>query len=161
MRNLNNSVDIQGMGNTIDLERVMTIYTSSFTEGFMKVLENYNTPLQKFEEVNKVVTSVKREKPKPKSKNIGFDKLKNPLLREKLENCNSVTFDPKSHVRVRDLRYKSIYDLDSLSKKKWIQYFSKDNVYIDQDVTSSRISGRILFDTSIIEYFGKKKDPDQ
>lgn len=163
MKNLNNGVDIQGIGNTIDLEKVMTLYTSSFTEGFMKVLENYNTPLQEFEEVNEVISPVKQVKSKPKTKpvNEGFNKLKYPLLREKLESSESVTFNPKSHIRVRDLRYKSIYDLDSLSKKKWVEYFSKGKVYIDQDVTSSKISQRILFDKSIKKFFGKKVSPNQ
>lgn len=163
MRNSNNSVDVQGTGNTIDLEKVMTLYTSSFTEGFMKVLENYNTFLQEFEDVKKVISPVKQVKQKPKTepKNEGFNKLKNPLLREKLESGESVTFNPKSHVRVRDLRYKSIYDLDSLSKKKWVEFFSKGKVYIDQDETSSKISRRILFDKSIVKFFGKKVDSNQ
>jgi len=163
MRNSNNGVEIQGMRNTIDLEKVMNLYTSSFTEGFMKVLENFNTPLQEFEEVNKVDSPVKQVKPKPKTKpkNLGFGKLKNPLLRGKLESGESVTFNPKSHVRVRDLSYKSIYDLDSLSKQKWTEYFSKGNVYIDKDVTSSKISQRILFDKSIVNFFGKKPKPTQ
>ncbi|WP_289063844.1 hypothetical protein [uncultured Zobellia sp.] len=159
MRNSNNGVDIQGMGNTIDLEKVMNLYTSSFTEGFIKVMENYNTPLQEFQKLEKVTSSVNKKR--PKSKNIGFDKLKNPLLRDKLESCESVTFNPKSHVRVRDLRYKSIYDLDSLSKKKWVEYFSKGKVYIDQNITSSKISQRILFDKSIMKFFGKKVSPNQ
>ena len=53
------------------------------------------------------------------------------------------------------MRYKSIYDLDSLSKKKWNEYFEKGKVYIDKDVTSTKISQRILFDKSITEFFGK------
>jgi len=87
--------------------------------------------------------------------NLGFEKLKNPLLRDKLLNGERVLFSPKTHVRVKDLKYKSIYDLDSLSKKKWNDYFSKGKVYIDKDVTLSKISQRILFDKSIIEFFGK------
>jgi len=155
MTNLNNGVDIQGMGNTIDLQTVINLYTSSFTEGFMKVLENYNTPLQEFVEVKNEVKPIKKPTSKPKSKNKGFEKLKNQLLREKLEKCNGVKFDSNTHIRVKDLRYKSIYDLDSLSKKKWNEYFEKGKVYIDKDVTSTKISQRILFDKSITEFFGK------
>jgi hypothetical protein len=159
MTNLTNSVEVQGMGNTTDLTTVMNLYTSSFTEGFMKgfmeILENYNTPLQEFVDVKKEVKTVKPRKPKSTLINEGFDKLKNQLLREKLQGCKKVLFNPKSLVRVRDLKYKSIYDLDSLSKKKWNEFFSKGKVYIDKNVTSSKISQRILFDKSITKFFGK------
>lgn len=155
MTNSTQGMDIQGMGNTIDLKTVMNLYTSSFTEGFMKVLENYNTPLQEFVNVNKELKPRKIQKLKSKIINNGFEKLKNPLLREKLEKGDKVLFNPKTHVRVKELKYKSIYDLDSLSKKKWNDYFSKGKVYIDKDVTSKKISQRILFDKSIIEFFDK------
>lgn len=155
MTNSNNGVDIQGMGNKIDLKTVMNLYTSSFTEGFIKVYENYNTPLQEFVEVKNVIKPLKKTTPKSKPKNKGFEKLKNQLLRENLQKCEGVQFNPKLHIRVKDLKYKSIYDLDSLSKKKWVEYFTKGKVYIDKDVTSTKISQRILFDKSIIEFFGK------
>ncbi len=156
MRNLNKGVDIQGMGNTIDLKTVMNLYTSSFTDGFMKVLENYNTPLQEFVVEEKEVKTPTVQKPKSKPKNKGFEKLKNQLLREKLQNGKRVKFNPKTQVRVKDLGYKSIYEIDSLSKKKWNEYFLKGKVYLDKDVTTSRISQKILFDKSIKEFFGKK-----
>ena len=155
MRNLKHSVDIQGMGNTIDLQTVMNLYTSSFTDGFMNVLEKYNTPLQEFLEVKNEVKPIKKPTSKSKLKNKGFEKLKGQLLREKLQSCKRISYNPKTHMKVKDLSYKSIYDLDSLSKKKWNQYFLKGKVYIDKDVTSSKISHRILFDKSITEYFGK------
>ena len=161
MRNLNNSVDIQGMGNTIDLKTVMSLYTSSFTDGFMKVLENYNTPLQEFVIEENEVKPTTSSKSKSKLKNTGFEKLKNPLLREKLENGKKVGFNPKTHIRVKDLGYKSIYEIDKGSKKKWNDYFTKGNVYIDKDVTSSRISQRILFDKSISKFFGKTVSSNQ
>ena len=155
MTNSNNGVDIQGMENTIDLQTVMNLYTSSFTEGFIKVLENYNTPLQEFVEVKNVVKPLRITTPKPKPQNKGFEKLKNQLLRENLQKCEGVQFNPKLHIRVRDLKYKSIYELDSLSKKKWVEYFTKGKVYIDKDVTSTKISKRIIFDKSITKFFGK------
>ena len=155
MTNSTNSEDIQRMGNTNDLKTVMNLYTSSFTEGFIKVLENYNTPLQKSIPESKEFKPTKVVKQKSNLTNLGFEKLKNPLLRDKLLNGERVLFSPKTHVRVKDLKYKSIYDLDSLSKKKWNDYFSKGKVYIDKDVTLSKISQRILFDKSIIEFFGK------
>jgi hypothetical protein len=140
--------------NTMDLQSVLTLYTSSFTEGFMKVLDNYNTQSTSITEVdNEIILS---EKPTLISKSInkGFEKLKNNTLKEKLQNCKTIEFNPKNHIRVSDLKYKSIYDLDSLSKKKWFDYFSKGNVYINKDVTSSKISQRILFDKSILQFFG-------
>ena len=48
MKNLTNGVDIQGMGNTMDFKTVLTLYSSSFTEGFIKVLETYNTPINEY-----------------------------------------------------------------------------------------------------------------
>ena len=154
-----NSVDIQGMGNTIDLNKVMNLYTSSFTEGFMKVIKYYDSPLQEL-----IVEEIKVKPPtiqklKSKTINKGFEKLKNELLREKLQECKKVTYNPKTQVRVKDLGYKSIYYLDSLSKKKWNEYFLKGKVYLDQDVTTSRISKTILFDKSITKFFGKKDTP--
>ena len=156
MTNLNKGVDIQGMGNTIDLNKVMNLYTSSFTEGFLKVLESYNSPLQEFVEVEKEVKPPTIQKPKTQPKNKGFEKLKNELLREKLQQCKKVTYNPKTQVRVKDLGYKSIYVLDSMSKKKWNEFFLKGKVYLEQDVTTSRISKTILFDKSITKFFGKK-----
>ena len=117
MTNSTHGVDIQGMRNTIDLKTVMNLYTSSFTEGFISVLENYNTPLEQFVTVTKEVKPTKVVKQKSNLINLGFEKLKNPLLRDKLQNGDRVLFNPKTHVRVKDLKYKSIYDLDSLSKK--------------------------------------------
>ena len=155
MRNLTNGVDIQGMGNTIDLQTIMNQYTSSFTEGFIKVYENFNTPLQEYIEDENEVKPIKKPTSKSKPKNKGFEKLKGQLLREKLQRGKRVSYNPKTHIKVKDLKYKSIYDLDSLSKKKWVEYFSKGKVYIDKDVTSSKISHRILFDKSITEFFGK------
>ena len=158
MTNLNNGVDIQGMGNTIDLNKVMNLYTSSFTEGFLQVLENYNPPVQKIEVTENEVKPLTVPKPKSKPKNKGFEKLKNPLLREKLEKGKSVVFDPKTHVRVKDLNVTSIYVLASRSRKLWKQYFSKGNVYIDKNITPKRLSKRVLFDKSILELFSKKDD---
>jgi hypothetical protein len=155
MRNSTNGLNIQGMGNTVDLKTVITLYTSSYTEGFIKLIENYNTPLQEFIEVKNVVKPLKKPTLKSKPQNKGFEKLKNQLLRENLQKCERVQFNPKLHVRVRDLKYKSIYDLDSLSKKRWEDYFSKGKVYIDMDETSSKISRRILFDKSVTKFFGK------
>ena len=159
MTNLNNSVDIQGMGNTIDLQTVMNDFTSSYTENYIKVLNNYNSKLQEsikvVDEVKQIKPPTKR-KPKSKTKNKGFEKLKNTLLREKLEDCESVVFNPKKHIHFKDLGYKSIHILSTRSQSLWKQYFSKNNIFLEKGVTSSKISKSILFDKSIVELFGKK-----
>ena len=156
MTNLNNGVDIQEMGNTTDLKTVMNLYTSSFTDGFMKVLENYNTPLQEFIEEEKEDKFPTIQKPKTQPKNKGFEKLKNELLRKKLQQCKKVTYNSKTQMKVKDLGYKSIYNLETLSKQKWNDYFSKGKVYLDVDINTSQISKTILFDKSIKKFFGKK-----
>jgi hypothetical protein len=155
MKNLTNGVDIQGMGNTMDFKTVLTLYSSSFTEGFIKVLETYNTPINKYIEVKHKEIPIENSVRIKTVMNKGFEKLKNSLLREKLQKCEGLQFNPKLHVRVRDLKYKSIYDLDSLSKKKWIDFFTKGNVYVDINNSSSRISQRIFFDKSIVQFFGR------
>ena len=74
MTNSTHGVDIQGMRNTIDLKTVMNLYTSSFTEGFISVLENYNTPLEQFVTVTKEVKPTKVVKQKSNLINLGFEK---------------------------------------------------------------------------------------
>lgn len=151
MTNSNNSVDVQGMGNTNNLEMVMNLYT----KGFMKVLGNYNIPLQEsIKIVDEVKPSTKR-KPKSKQMNKGFEKLKNTLLRDRLQNCKEVSSNPNIYMTVKELGYKSIYVLDKRSIKKWKEYFLKGKVYINKDIKSSSISQRILFDRSIGKQLGK------
>ena len=61
--------------NTMDLQSVLTLYTSSFTEGFMKVLDNYNTPSSLITEVNNEIILSKKPTLISKSINKGFEKL--------------------------------------------------------------------------------------
>lgn len=158
MKNTMNNVNIQGMGNIQDLKEIMNVYTSSFTEGFIQMLENYNTPLQEFHEVENTIKPkvVNKPKSKPKTKNKGFDKLKNTVLKKQLQNCNSVRYDSKKHIKVKDLNYKSIYELDKRSYKLWEKYFEKNQVYLNGDVTTSKLSPKILFDKSKSNLLSKK-----
>ncbi len=158
MTNLNNGVDIQGMGNTNGLVNLLETYNKGFIE-ILKLQTNQilvNEPEPKSNMV--LVSEISSTKGDTTSKviNVGFEKLKNPLLREKFQNGKKVKFNPKTHIRVKNLGYKSIYVLDSMSKKKWKEYFLKGKVYLDKDVTTSRISQKILFDKSIKKFFGKK-----
>ena len=158
MTNLNNGVDIQEMGNTNRLVTLLEIYNQGFIE-IIKLQSNQNVDGNTEPNSNMVLvplTSTKRENDNSKVINVGFEKLKNPLLKEKLQQCKKVLFNPEIHLRVKDLNYKSIYVIDSLSKKKWKEYFSLGRVFIDRDVSSTRISQRILFDKSIKKFFGKE-----
>ena len=60
----NNSVEVRGTVNTVDFERVMNQFSSSFTESFLKVVESqFGIGIQP-----KVVEEVKTVVVKPKSK---------------------------------------------------------------------------------------------
>lgn len=158
MINLNNGVDIQEIGNTNRLVTLLEIYNQGFIE-IIKLQSNQNVDSNTEPNSNMVLvplTSPKKENDSSKVINVGFEKLKNPLLKEKLQQCNKVLFNPEIHFRVKDLNYKSIYVIDSLSKKKWKEYFSKCKVFIDKDISTTRISQRILFDKSIKKFFGKE-----
>ncbi len=162
MTNLDNSVDFQGKRNTNEMNEMMNLYTSSFTEnftkGFMKMYEHFNTSLQDIVIEQNDVKKPTVQKSKTKRKNKGFEKLKNQLLREKLQNCKKIKFDSKSHIRGNDLGHKSIHVLSSMSMKTWKKYFSKGNVYIDKDMTTSMLLPKIIFDKSIKRLFVKKNE---
>jgi Fe-S cluster biosynthesis and repair protein YggX len=159
----NNPVSIQGIVNTTDLEKVMNLYTSSFTtsfnEGFIKMLEfQLSKSPQQFPPISKVKKRGKQKTIRSSSLklfNEGFEKLKNPTLRGELQICQSVKFDKTKHVTVSELGFKTIYDLDKRSNKMWKDYFSKSKVYLNKDVNTSKISQRILFDKSIKKYLIK------
>jgi len=158
MTNLNTSDDIQGMGNTNELVNLLETYNKGFIE-ILKLQTNQTLVNEPVPNSNMVLVSdISSKKRDTTSKviNVGFEKLKNSLLKEKLQKCKKVLFNPENHIRIKDLGYKSIYYLDSLSKKKWKEYFSKGKVYIDRDITTLRISQKILFDKSITKFFGKK-----
>jgi hypothetical protein len=158
------SNSVQGTVITNDLEKVMNLYTSSFTtsftEGFLKLLEYHQRStsiVSSDTKINEVKSKTKSEGVKIKDgKNLGFDKLKNPTLRNELQKCNSVKYDVSKHIRVKELGFKTIYELDKRSDKMWKEYFSKNEVYLDRKINSSKLSQRILFDKSIRDYFNSK-----
>lgn len=151
MNTTKNSVEVLGTGNTVNFERVMNQFTSSFTESFLKVIES---------QIGREIYSTKFEVVKPKSKtkptilkvktpNGGFEKLKNTLLKTQLEKSKSVEYDESKFITIRELGIKSIYELDKRSKGFWNEYFSNWNVYLRKGVDSTKISQRILFDRGI------------
>ena len=163
MNNLINGVAVQGTVKTTDLEKVMNLYTSSFTtsfnEGFIKMLEFQLS--KSSQQIPQILNVVKKRKQKTmrssfqKLFNEGFDKLKNPTLRGELQSCQSVNFDKNKHITVKELGFKTIYDLDKRSNKMWKDYFSKSKVYLNGNVSTSKISQRILFDKSFKKFLIK------
>jgi hypothetical protein len=158
------SNSVQGTVITNDLEKVMNLYTSSFTtsfnEGFLKLLEYHqrSTSIVSSDTKNDEVKSKTKSKgvKSKDGKNLVFDKLKNPTLRNELQKCNSVKYDVSKHIRVKELGFKTIYELDKRSDKMWKEYFSKNEVYLDRNINSSKLSQRILFDKSIRDYLNSK-----
>lgn len=166
MNTIKGSVGVRGTGNTIDFERVMNQFSSSFTESFLKVVESqFGMGIQ-----SKVVEEVKPKVVKPKVKgktfpigiilNMGFEKLKNPILKTELERCKSVDYDTSKFITIRELGIKSIYELDKRSKGFWSDYFSKGKVYLRKGMNTSKLSPKIIFDRTIIGLLkGGKSEP--
>lgn len=169
MKNGQNRIEVQGTINTTDLANMMNLYTSSFTnsfnEGFIRMLE-FQLGRNNFKEVEKPkIIPKKSSKIKPiksvEINNEGFEKLKNQTLREKLQKCDSVKLNANKHLTIKELGFNSIYELDKRSDKMWKDYFSKNGVYLNEDVTSSKLSTRILFDKSIKDYLKSKGSEPQ
>ena len=163
MNTIKGSVGVRGTGNTIDFERVMNQFSSSFTESFLKVVESqFGMGIQ-----SKVVEEVKPKVVKPKVKgktfpigiilNNGFEKLKNPILKTELERCKSVDYDTSKFITIRELGIKSIYELDKRSKGFWSEYFSKYKVYLRKGLNTQKISQKVLFDRTILGMIKGKK----
>jgi hypothetical protein len=91
-----------------------------------------------------------------KVKNKGFEKLKNPILRHELERCNKTPYYSEKHLKIEDLGYKTLHQIDFLAKSRWIEYFSNGGkVYIQSRGNKLPLSSQILFDLSILNYFGR------
>ena len=168
------SVEVRSTVNTVDFERVMNQFSSSFTKS---VIENLTESFLKVVEsqfgmgiLSKVVEEVKPKVVKPKvvSKpspigtvlNRGFEKLKNPILKTELEGCKSVDYDTSKFITIRELGIKSIYELDKRSKGFWSDYFSKGKVYLRRGVNTPKISQKILFERTIVGLLkGGKSEP--
>jgi hypothetical protein len=98
----NNSVEIQGIGNTVDFERVMNQFTSSFTESFIKVMELQIGIVVQPQIIEKVKPNSKsKTTPKGEILNNGFEKLKNPILKTKMEKCKVVEYDKSKYITIK------------------------------------------------------------
>ena len=152
MINKLNRVEVQGTLNTNELNQIMNLYTQSFTEGFIKVMNNYST--ERWVEP----ISISKTKPIKGVLNKGFEKLKTPTLKSGLQSCDNVDFNPNKHIRLRDLGVRSIYDLDKRSNTLWSNYFKTNKVYLERGVSTSKISKKILFDKTLLNLLSKKED---
>jgi hypothetical protein len=91
-----------------------------------------------------------------KIKNKGFERLKNPILKHELERCNKTPYSSEKHLKIEDLGYKTLHQIDFLAKSRWIKYFSNGGkVYIQSRANKLPLSSQILFDKFILNYFGK------
>lgn len=91
-----------------------------------------------------------------KIKNRGFEKLKNPILRHELERCSKSPYQSEKHLKIEDLGYKTLHQIDFLAKSRWIEYFKNGGkVYIQSRANKLPLSSQILFDNSILKFFGK------
>jgi hypothetical protein len=156
MKNENYGVNTQGVENTVVLTNVLTQLTSSFDE-YSKRYDSYTDEIKKVisliglsEQPMKTKGSKKTENQKKR-----FGKLKNEILIQQIENCESVEYDSEKHITVKELGYKSIYELDKRSKELWKKYFEVGKVYLRKGKETKMISRIILFDKSINEYLGK------
>jgi len=91
-----------------------------------------------------------------KLKNKGFERLKNPILKHELERCNKTPYSSEKHLKIEDLGYKTLHQIDFLAQSRWIKYFSNGGkVYIQSRANNLPLSSQILFDNSILNYFGR------
>ena len=155
MTNKPNRVEVQGTVNTVELNQIMNLYTQSFTEGFIRMLDNYTS------EQKVLPITVSTTKTLKKVFNRGFEKLKTPSLKSELQSCSSVDFDPKKHIRLKDLGVRSVYDLDKRSNTLWSEYFKTNKVYLDKGVNTLKISKKILFDKSVQNLLNKNTKVSQ
>lgn len=91
-----------------------------------------------------------------RTKNNGFENLKNAELKFEFENCMKVKFNPRKHFKLSSLGFKTIYQLDNLGKRRWSEYFNSGGmVYIISYSTKLPLYKRILFDRKIKKFIGK------
>lgn len=147
MTNKVSRVEVQGTVNTVELNQIMNLYTQSFTEGFIKMIDSYTS--EKRVESGLQTISIPKTKSVKKVLNGGFEKLKTPSLKSALQSCSSVDFDQKKYIRLRDLGVRSVYDLDKRSNTLWSEYFKTNKVYLEKGVNTLKISKKILFDKSV------------
>ncbi len=78
------------------------------------------------------------------------------LFLEKLKCVKKIRFNKKIHCKIENLGYKSIYQLNVLSKKRWEVYYKKGgNVYIEKYSTKLPFYKRIILDKVALKLLKK------
>jgi hypothetical protein len=134
-----------------NLTSVLTLLQNGFI-----TIENTETIINKINGVNPTVQNQQTPK-KSSSKNSDFGKLRNSVLKGKLQSSKTVDFDPEKHILIKDLKYKSLYEMDRIGIKKWEKYFSKYNVYLRKGINTKHISPKVMFDKGLLDVFSIKR----
>lgn len=69
----------------------------------------------------------------------------------------SVEYDESRFITIKELGFKTIYDLDKRSNGFWKEYFSKNKVYLNKGLNTTKISPKVLFDRTILGMIKGKK----
>lgn len=88
-------------------------------------------------------------------KNKGFEKLKSPTLKQKLEGCSKVLYNKRTHFTARELGFNKLHQLSNKGEKRWKEFFKKDGkVFLKIRSVNESMCDRILFDKSIKNFIG-------
>lgn len=88
-------------------------------------------------------------------KNQGFEKLKSPTLKQKLEGCSKVLYNKRTHFTARELGFNKLHKLSNKGDKRWKEFFKKaGKVFLKIRSVNESMCDRILFDKSIKNFIG-------
>lgn len=89
-------------------------------------------------------------------KNKGFEKLKSPTLKQKLEGCSKVLYNKRTHFTARELGFNKLHQLSNKGEKRWKEYFNNNGkVYLKLRSVKESMCDRIIFQKSIKKYIGQ------
>lgn len=89
-------------------------------------------------------------------KNKGFEKLKSPTLKQKLEGCSKVLYNKRTHSTARELGFNKLHQLSNKGDKRWKEYFNNNGkVYLKLRSVKESMCDRIIFHKSIKKYIGQ------
>lgn len=89
-------------------------------------------------------------------KNKGFEKLKSPTLKQKLEGCSKVLYNKRTHFTARELGFNKLHQLSNKGDKRWKEYFNNNGmVYLKLKSVKESMCDRIIFQKSIKKYIGQ------
>jgi hypothetical protein len=89
-------------------------------------------------------------------KNKGFEKLKSPTLKQKLEGCSKLLYNKRTHFTARELGFNKLHQLSNKGDKRWKEYFQNNGkVYLKLRSVKESMCDRIIFHKSIKKYIGQ------